>query len=126
MSTRDAMFRLAKQWETTAENLADAVSVPRHPNVLDVLRACAAELRSTLRTQQLGDGPAPDTDLLADVVVGGPDPTHASWEDCNAERLAPSGVTLLCSRMPHPEHWQHIAGDGQQVLAVWFDVEDAE
>ena len=64
MSTQDAMVRLAEQWETMAENLSDAVSVPRHPNVLDVLRGCAAELRSTLEAgrpgvQSTGSGPAP-------------------------------------------------------------------
>jgi hypothetical protein len=67
------------------------------------------------------NGPAPDVDPLAHVVVGDPDPTHASWEDCDAEWRTPSSVILLCSRMPHPDRWQHIAGDGKQVLAVWTD-----
>jgi len=60
-------------------------------------------------------------DTLGHVVVGDPDPTHASWEDCDSEWRTPSGVILLCSRMPHPDRWQHIAGDGKQVLAVWTD-----
>jgi len=61
-----------------------------------------------------------EADPLAHVVVGDSDPTHASWEDCNAEWCTPRPQwNLLCSREPHPEHWQHIAGNGLRVVAVW-------
>jgi len=66
--------------------------------------------------------PALDVDPLAHIVVGDIDPTHASWEDCNAEWCTPRFQwNLLCSREPHPEHWQHIAGNGLRVVAVWTD-----
>ena len=68
MSTRDAMVRLAEQWETMAENLADVVSVSRHPNVLDVLRRCAADVRRTLPAQSAGTVPASDVDALREAA----------------------------------------------------------
>ena len=100
MSTQDAMVRLAEQWETMAENLSDAVSAPQHPNVLDALRMCAAELRRTL-----------DVDPLRHIEVGDPAPLFDG----------PYCGMGWCTRQPHPDHWQHIVGDDGWVLAVWTD-----
>jgi len=119
-AVRDAMVGLARLWEDTATDLAEAIKEGASRSVVevDILRQCAAEMRTTLRSPRLGaqsasTGPAPDVDPLGHVVVGDPDPTSNSRPFCtNGE----------CTRRPHPEHWQHIAGDGEQVLAVWTAV----
>jgi len=126
-STRTAaMVRLAVRWETTADNLAGAVDAPRHPNVLDVLRACAAELRRTLvaqrlRAQSVGADPAPDVDPLGRVAVGDPDPTPDCPEVHCGQTRYPDGRGLMCTRLPHPREWQHIASDPERVVGVWTD-----
>jgi len=115
-AVRDAMTQLARLWETDAANLEHAIAdgASRHPSEVVTLRQCAYELRLTLRArrpeaQSSGAGPAPDLDPLGDVTAGGPDPTSNSGPFC---------TTGECTRQPHPEHWQHIAGDGLLVLAM--------
>jgi len=62
----------------------------------------------------------PDVDPMGHVVVGDPDPNPDGPEKyCSAPRHGPH---FRCTRQPHPERWQHIAGDGENVLAVWTDI----
>ena len=110
---RAAMTQLALLWEASADNLEHAIAdgASRHPSEIETLRGCAYELRSTLRArrpgaQSPGAGPTPDVDPLGAAVVGDPDPTS---------KFCARGE---CTRQPHPEHWQHVAGDGERVLAV--------
>ena len=113
---RAAMTQLARLWEAAADNLEHAIAdgASRHPSEVETLRGCAYELRSTLRARRSGAqsasaGPAPDVDPLGDVTAGDPDPTSDSGPFCARGE---------CTRPPHPEQWQHIAGDGWHVLAV--------
>jgi len=122
------MLRLAKQWETTADNLAIAAEPAGE---IGTLLSCAAELRSTLEAgrpgvQSTGSGPAPaKVDPLGRVVVGDPDSTPDSpGRLCSQPRNLVDLGPVWCTRLPHPDRWLHIAGDGDQILAVWS--EDAD
>ena len=113
------LAHLAVKWETTAENLADATGVPRHPNVLDVLRACATELRRALGAQASGTEPAPDIDPLGHVRTGDLSPAQPGL--CDGTTRTPDGKLWMCTRAPHPPRWQHVASGIGRVRAVWTD-----
>jgi len=67
-------------------------------------------------------GPAPNVDPLRHVVVGDPDPTPDSPARlCSQPRSLADLGPVWCTRLPHPDRWQHIASGLERVLAVWTD-----
>ena len=81
--------------------------------------------RTTRRggAQSAGAEPTPARlDPLRHVAVGDLDLTPSSPErHCGQTRRLADLGPVWCTRSPHPDRWQHIAGDGEQILAVWTD-----
>jgi hypothetical protein len=98
--------------------LCECAGIDPGDSPLDVL---IRHLRGRERTQRPGEqsaDPALGADPLVHITVGDPDPTHCRGpeEGCNERRALGGG---WCTRLPHPPGWQHIAGNGERVLAVW-------
>jgi len=62
---------------------------------------------------------APDVDPLRDVVVGDRDPTSDLPEARCGQTRYPDGWGPICTRLPRPYQWRHIAGNSRKVVAVW-------
>jgi len=60
-------------------------------------------------------------DPLGHVAAGDLDPTSEIHEHCNAMCRYGAARFMRCTRPPHPAWSGHVAGDGEQVLAVWTD-----
>lgn len=77
-------------------------------------RSLARELRQAARTAELAALPGPSREY----AEGDPDPTPDElgyW--CG--RTAPDGTMRACTWRKDQPHRQHVAGDGDVVLAVW-------